>query len=381
MAIIEIVNSYLSKPGNIGIRTGHIINNDNKGLISACICRGTYTKFPNVKIFSMGFFGLIPRLLNYMRNYFPNFDHRPLDIMIFNIHFFIGYMIFRIGKNAKVAHLWEMSPFIIRLLQKNGVFVILDVPIAPALYAQKRYEENSRFVIFKKHIENENKCFELANLIIAPSNFVRDALIDLGCDPKKIRVIEFGTNESTSKKNISQKSKDSTDRGYSYVFAGALNPRKGIDILIEAWDSWPYNNDELHLCGRQTPYIKKVLENKAGLNIFTPGFVSTHEYFSKMDIFVFPSFLEGSAKAVFEALCEGLPCVVTEESGSVVRNGKEGYIVNAGDIDGLRKAMLKIRDIKKIKDFSANAFNRAAEYPWSRYTRKVLNLYQQVSIQ
>jgi len=152
MAIIEIVNSYLSKPGNIGIRTGHIINNDNKGLISACICRGTYTKFPNVKIFSMGFFGLIPRLLNYMRNYFPNFDHRPLDIMIFNIHFFIGYMIFRIGKNAKVAHLWEMSPFIIRLLQKNGVFVILDVPIAPALYAQKRYEENSRFVIFKKVI-------------------------------------------------------------------------------------------------------------------------------------------------------------------------------------------------------------------------------------
>ena len=45
------------------------------------------------------------------------------------------------------------------------------------------------------------------------------------------------------------------------------------------------------------------------------------------DVFVFPSLFEGSAVVTYEALASGLPCVVTAESGSVVRDGLEGFVV------------------------------------------------------
>lgn len=379
MAILEVVNSIVSKPGNVAVRTGHIMNNDQNALVSACICRGAIGDFPQVKIFSMGLIGYIPRILNYIRNYFPKFDHRPLDIMIFNIHFYIAYVIFGIGRGLKVAHLWEMSPFIIKLLQKDGVLVILDVPIAPALFAKRRYGADDEFIIFDAHIKYENKSFDMADLIIAPSNFVRNALIEIGCDSQKIQVIEFGSSVKPTKQDKDLRLNNFEDRGCSFVFAGALNPRKGLGTLIDVWSTWPYKEDQLHLCGAVTPYVDRLLSRKFPANVRTPGFVDVQKYFGGMDIFVFPSLLEGSAKAIFEALGAGLPCIVTDESGSVVRDGQDGYIVPVGDIAKLRSAMLKTRNATNFKDLKDSAYRRANDFTWSRYTRQVLHLYERES--
>ena len=51
------------------------------------------------------------------------------------------------------------------------------------------------------------------------------------------------------------------------------------------------------------------------------------------DVFVFPSLFEGSAVVTYEALACGLPCVVTPEAGSVVRDGVEGLVVPSADVE------------------------------------------------
>lgn len=49
--------------------------------------------------------------------------------------------------------------------------------------------------------------------------------------------------------------------------------------------------------------------------------------FEWADVFLLPSLCEGSAISVYEALAAGLPVICTENTGSVVRNGIDGYIV------------------------------------------------------
>ncbi len=56
------------------------------------------------------------------------------------------------------------------------------------------------------------------------------------------------------------------------------------------------------------------------------------------DVFVFPSLFEGSAVVTYEALACGLPCIVTPRPGSVVRDGVEGLIVPARDVEALAAA-------------------------------------------
>ena len=57
---------------------------------------------------------------------------------------------------------------------------------------------------------------------------------------------------------------------------------------------------------------------------------------------MFPSCTESSAKVVYEALAYGLPCIVTPESGSIVRNNREGLVVKSQSTDELKKAILEV---------------------------------------
>jgi glycosyltransferase involved in cell wall biosynthesis len=48
---------------------------------------------------------------------------------------------------------------------------------------------------------------------------------------------------------------------------------------------------------------------------------------------ILPSYLEGMAMVVMEALSFGLPVVTTEEAGSCITSGVNGFVCNAGEID------------------------------------------------
>ena len=51
------------------------------------------------------------------------------------------------------------------------------------------------------------------------------------------------------------------------------------------------------------------------------------EHYAWADVFFLPSICEGSATAVYEALTAGLPVICTANTGSVVRDGLDGFIV------------------------------------------------------
>ena len=91
-------------------------------------------------------------------------------------------------------------------------------------------------------------------------------------------------------------------------------------------------------------------------------------HFAWADVFLLPSLCEGSATVTYEALAYGLPVICTANTGSVVRDGVEGFIVPIRDaaaiVDRLRQLL---DDSDLLKRMSANGAVRAKEFTVAKY--------------
>src|SRR5262249_45910530 len=90
-------------------------------------------------------------------------------------------------------------------------------------------------------------------------------------------------------------------------------------------------------------------------NVVFTGFVNQSELpalYAAADVFALPSENEPWGLAVNEAMCAGLPVVVSREVGCVadlVQNGVNGYAPDAGDIDGLARALRLLIEDKGLR--------------------------------
>ena len=90
-----------------------------------------------------------------------------------------------------------------------------------------------------------------------------------------------------------------------------------------------------------------------------------NELMNASDIFVMPSIREGLSRSIMEAMASGLPCVVSRIRVNIVlvKDGKNGYVVEVDDVVGFTENMDKLiqdeslrtrmteRNLRKVKDF------------------------------
>ncbi|TFH72267.1 glycosyltransferase [Gammaproteobacteria bacterium LSUCC0112] len=383
--IMIFVNSYVARQGNIGFRTEKILNHIHSiksDCKVTCFCRGYDLNHTGVRYVSLGILGYFQRFLNAFRIYVaPNFNVRVIDIKLFEWYCLLRLWFEPDSDQKFVAHVWEYCPSLIKRLKSLGGYVVLDVPIAPSTFSERiRKSKGVDFLnVYNTLVELELESFHLADLIISPSKFVKQELVYAGIDHNKIMIVNFGVDSILSDLKIAE-SKDSTEvEGINFCFFGLVNKRKGIHDLLQVWDSLDFDSDRLHLCGRVYPEIIneiRVLKDKGVSNIITPGFVNPQSYMKMCDVFVFPSWMEGSSKAIFEAMSMGLPCIVTESSGSVVRDGIDGFVIDAGDTKALREKMLWFKSNRyQITLMGDSARENVRSFTWEVYARNVIKLY------
>ena len=145
------------------------------------------------------------------------------------------------------------------------------------------------------------------------------------------------------------------------LFAGTLEPRKGIDDLIAVYATLPEPRPRLILCGD-----RGWKTNFA--NVETTGFVARErlrELYRGAMLFVYPSHAEGFGIPPLEAMACGAPVVATRVGAIPEFAGDAALLVEPGDRGALRDAMTRLlRDPALRRELRARGPERARRYRW-----------------
>jgi len=266
--------------------------------------------------------------------------------------------------------------------KKKGIRTILDVPIVVNAYEIIAIE-NIKLGVYSKPKVEKRRLLELENadIIIAPSIAVADSIQKCGISKDNIRVIPFGVD--TNVFHPVKKEQENKNTKFIAIFVGQFHMRKGVHYLLEAWKELDLPDSELIIVGPATNQrFVEQMRIKYKEYYVEKGNVPNYELidlYSQADIFIFPSLAEGSALVTYEALACGLPCIVTEEAGSVVRDKIDGYIIPSRDIDTLKDRILKLYKDKDLRrQMSVAARKRAEEYTWKRYQENLFSLVMEI---
>lgn len=213
----------------------------------------------------------------------------------------------------------------------------------------------------------------VADRVLAASEYVRDSLIMNGVPPSRIALCPYGVD--TERFRPVEKV---DDRPFQILFVGQLSQRKGIKYLLEAVKDLRLEKAELVLMGGVRG-SGDGLKSYEGLfrHISHVPYSELPQYYQSAHIFVYPSLHEGSALAIYEALASGLPVITTPNSGSVVRDGVDGFIVPIRDIEALKEKILLLYQNKDLRDrMSLQARKRAESFTWQAYRQRLGALVQ-----
>jgi glycosyltransferase involved in cell wall biosynthesis len=217
----------------------------------------------------------------------------------------------------------------------------------------------------------------LADRIAVPSEHIAEAIVRHGTPRERVRVIPYAADCRRFRPLPDKRH----GAGCTFLFAGGIQQRKGIKYLLQAWEAIRRPGWKLQLLG---PLPKDVTPLRPYLEtVEVLGQVAHAEMPGRMaraDVFVFPSLFEGSAVVTYEALACGLPGVVTPNSGSVVRDEIEGFVIGPGDVEALASRMERLGNDPALRErMSSAARDRALAFDWPRYHAAIVELIEEIA--
>ena len=218
-------------------------------------------------------------------------------------------------------------------------------------------------------IERNESELALADAVMVPSDFARQSVIDRGVAPQSAHLVAYGASVDAFGHRMTLRR---DDEPLNVAFVGALNLNKGILYLLEAVRSLGANAAHVHAFGHLSVPEKLIEPYRAWMTLH--GHVPRDVLAEKLahcHACALLSLWEGSAVSTFECLASGLPAVVTENAGSVVRDGIDGFIVPACHSESVAESLVKLRDEKRRQEMSRSAAGRAGEYSWTGYHRNL----------
>jgi glycosyltransferase involved in cell wall biosynthesis len=372
------INSIVGKRGNIGLRFLPVI--EALGAMAKRLdvyCRSC-PPIAHATLHNMRFLGDVSRALNGLRIYVHRgLPYRSADVWIFETFCTMALRRAPQPTSPALAHVVETAPKLLRALKRRGYRTILEIPIAPQRYLEKlqrRIPGAMPEPVDRRELEFEVEAILAADLLICPSKFVADEIADIGVERSRIHIVPFATAvDDWHRLGAGKGAGDPID----FCFAGSIGYRKGTAFLLDAWRRGPFSADRLHLCGRVYPEGRRMIAECGRDNVIVPGFVATAEYFKSCDVYVLPSLMEGSSKSIYEAMNREMPVITTHESGSIVRDGIDGFIVAAADADALLEKMTWFKNNPRaIRTMGHAAKERVTAFTKAAYIERLKSVYR-----
>lgn len=266
----------------------------------------------------------------------------------------------------------------------QGVLKVVDCPNShPVSYYGFWQREcdlwcpGEKVPIPQKMFARMNRELRRADLVLCPSNFVRDTMVMNGIPEQKCMVQPFGVDNSLFQPRETVPAKP------RFVCVGTICVRKGHQYLFRAFElvKRQLPQAELICVGTYKTDFRKERPNWEGSFIQIPHL--HHNDLAKLlptcTAFVLPSQEEGFARVLSEAMSSGLPIIASHESGAttLVSHGIEGLIISPQDPQNIANAMLQIaKNPAQGLAMGKAAFSKGgAQNSWQDYGDHLLAAY------
>lgn len=150
---------------------------------------------------------------------------------------------------------------------------------------------------------------KLAEVMFAPSQFCASLF---KAEVKGLHVEMVGCGVDTNFYTMGKENNGPLTIGIS----GVMSPRKGIDVLLDAWRVLADKNDvRLLVKTRDTRWLPDVMPNNVTVIDEEYSEEQMRDFYRSLDYYVFPSRGEGFGLGPIEAACCGVPGYATNWSG------------------------------------------------------------------
>ena len=224
----------------------------------------------------------------------------------------------------------------------------------------------------------ERLCARLTTRLVVKSERIRGCYLDRGIGrPDQYDCIYHGV-ELDRFRDASRATDIETDAETTLLFVGRLEEGKGLFDLLDAFESLAGRHSVELLIVGEGPLAEPLREEIAtrGLEgVRLLGYrTDVPAVMQAADVFVLPSYREGTPRVITEALSAGLPVISTDIAGipDQVEHGRTGYLVGPGDIGGLHERLATLvsapehrTEMAKRASQSVGAFDvesKGAEY-------------------
>ncbi|MBW3601176.1 MAG: glycosyltransferase family 4 protein [Actinobacteria bacterium] len=211
----------------------------------------------------------------------------------------------------------------------------------------------------------------------------------LGLPPSRWRVIPNGVDAAAFASGTALP--ELVDPGRPLLlFVGRLEPRKGLDVLISAFLRLRASRPRLRLCvvgdGPERARCQELIPPSIRPDALFVGSVAPADlprYHASADVFVAPATGgESFGIVLLEAMAAALPVVASDIPGyrAVMRDGRQGRVVRAGDSLALSEALGALLANAHLRAaMAAQGRQTAAAHDWPVVGRRIERVYSEVA--
>ena len=204
---------------------------------------------------------------------------------------------------------------------------------------------------------------------------------------RSLSVLPIMSQELSNGDHVSRR----PDAKVTFGFAARMEELKGPMVLMEAMGIATQQHGDLCLnIAGDGPQRQKIAARAKALNVasrYRYHGVYTHPeercaFMRSLDVFVMPSFTEGTPNSIVEAMAQGLPIIASRVGGVPDMIGDDaGLLVPPGDAHALAQAMLRLARDQNLRE----SMGRAAQERYQRFFSPqavlplIMQTYQRVS--
>ncbi|KAM3114462.1 glycosyltransferase family 4 protein [Phormidesmis sp. 146-33] len=250
-----------------------------------------------------------------------------------------------------------------------------------------RYPEYANSTV-KAYANRVQRCLQWTDLVLTISESSKQDIVRfLGVKPEKVVVTPLASRYRSDTVVESEKFVEYDFSKPYILFVSTIEPRKNIINLIAAFDQLKKKHrldHQLVLIGQKGWLYEEIFERIARSpyqnSIHHLSYLSDRSvalFYSRADVFVYPSHYEGFGLPVLEAMTLGAPVVAANASSLPEVAGDAAILINPEDVSELAEAILQVVSNPQLRDrLIQKGKVQSQQYSWENTAKATLNAYK-----